>query len=167
MADAASQTHLLEKPYRIQTESSRFFHSRRGPAYCGLFVTRSFSYKPGFFWARRLFDGQELEATRVDARASSHVEDSRKKENTCGKYRQNTQANRRCDTAKGVQHGIVTRLAGLRVAASPVGDISTQAPAKRGAFFRPLTLFVPRESFRVLCYPLPKLESAGAVCGRL
>jgi hypothetical protein len=35
------------------------------------------------------FDGQELEATRVDASASSHLEDTRKKENTCGKHRGN------------------------------------------------------------------------------
>ncbi len=36
-----------------------------------------------------LFDDQELEATRVDASAGSHLEDTRKKENTCGKHREN------------------------------------------------------------------------------
>ena len=53
------------------------------PASCRLFVTGSFSYKHSFFWTGRLFDDQEPEATRVDANAGSHLEDTRKKENTC------------------------------------------------------------------------------------
>ena len=83
------------------------------PCRWGLFVTRSISYKRGFFWARRLFDGQELEATRVDACASSHLEDSRKKENARDEYRKDAKANGKRNTAKSVQHGIVARLACL------------------------------------------------------
>ena len=48
------------------------------------------------------------------------------------------------------------------------GDISTQAPAKRGAFFCNLLLYwfrVNRLEFYATLYQ--KLESAGAVCGRL
>ena len=45
---------------------------------------------------------------------SSHVENTRPKENARGDDRQNSKANRRCDAAKGIQFGFVARLAGLK-----------------------------------------------------
>ena len=48
LAAPARRTVAFDTP-QFKLRHSHFFDSRRGPEYCGLFVTRSFSYKSWFF----------------------------------------------------------------------------------------------------------------------
>jgi hypothetical protein len=74
----------------------------------------------------------------VDTSTSSHVEDTRPKENARGENRQNTKANRRCDAAKGILYGFVARLAGLKFPpANPNAALWTQAPLSVGLICEP------------------------------
>jgi hypothetical protein len=71
------------------------------------------SYKLSSFRKWRLLDGQELETSFVDASTGSDVEDPCEEEDKGGEHRQDVEANRGRDAAKGVQSRIITRFSGL------------------------------------------------------
>jgi hypothetical protein len=59
-------------------------------------------------------DEKKIEVARMDSGSCSHVKSPWPQENTGSANRQNSEANRRRNTAKGFQFGIVVRIAGLR-----------------------------------------------------
>jgi hypothetical protein len=74
----------------------------------------------------------------VDASTSSDVEDPCEEEDKGGEDRQNPEANRGRDTAKGIQPRIVTRLPGLKLRrASPRLCYQLNPRRARGLFIEP------------------------------
>ena len=82
---------------RVVTESLSTGYKLR---YFRLFMVGTSSYKLSYFRKWRLLDGQELEASFVDASTGSDVEDPCEEEDKGGEHRQDVEANPRARRGK-------------------------------------------------------------------
>jgi hypothetical protein len=98
----------------LHPSSNVFFHSRGSTRFLA-FPGTFFHLQTFVLLIRRLLDGQESIEASVDASTGSHVEVARQKENAGGEHRQNPEADRGRDAAKGIQSRIVTRFPRLKL----------------------------------------------------
>jgi hypothetical protein len=69
----------------------------------------------------------------VDSGASPNAKDDGPEEDARWTHRQDAEANRGCHAAKGFQHGVIARLASLRLGKRPVSRC-VEAPPRAGLF---------------------------------
>jgi hypothetical protein len=91
---------------------SGVFHSRQSATF-EYFRSNGVLIQISRFPARRLLDGQEIKASRMDDSRSSYVEDRSPKEDTGAEHCQNIETDRRGYPPKGIQSRPVPRFASL------------------------------------------------------
>ena len=91
---------------------SGVFHSRQSATF-EYFRSNGVLIQISRFPARRLLDGQEIKASRMDDSRSSYVEDRSPKEDTGAEHCQNIETDRRGYPPKGIQSRPVPQFASL------------------------------------------------------